>query len=48
MKKSEKSEKSEKIGLNFTSLCFASQEKFTKLKRSKKFKAEKSEICEKY
>ncbi len=45
-KKAKKSKTTEKIDLNFASLCFTSKRKFTKVKRSEKFEAKISEKME--
>jgi hypothetical protein len=47
MKKSEKKRKSEKIYLNFASLCFASKQKLLNRREAKSLKRKKSEKSEK-
>ena len=43
MKKTEKSEKNEKIDLNFASLCFTSKQKLLNRSGAKNFKRKKAE-----
>ena len=47
LKKNEKSEKNEKIYLNFASLCFASKQKLLNRSEAKNVKRKKAKKCEK-